>query len=311
MRPSHRRYQAESDAWSIRAFLREAFAANDRRQRSWHVARFDYARWHVCRNVAEVPLEDIAWLWEADGRLVGLAMPDGGPGEVHMSLAPHVRSSALEASVLDVAEAELAASTTAGGRRLVVWAHADDALRGDLLRARGYGRNGVAERQWRLHLTAPVSAAVPAPGFGVRALGDGLDLLERCYASGLAFHDGDVRVASDNRADPTWYRNIQRAPLYRRDLDLVAVAQDGAVAGFVTAWFDDVTRSAYLEPVGVVPTHRQRGLGRALLTEALARVQRLGATLALVGGYDERANALYGSVMTDGADVSEAWLRTW
>jgi len=309
--PTHRRYQGEPDAWRIRAFLREAFAANDRRQHSWHVARFDYANWHVCRNVAEVQLEDIAWLWEADGRLVGLAMPDGGPGEAHLSLAPQLRSADLEASVLDVAEAELAATTTAGGRRLVVWAQTDDALRGDLLRARGYRRSGVAERQWRRHLTSPVSVVAPAPGYGVRALGDGLELLERCYASGLAFHDGDERVALDNRADPSWYRNIQRAPLYRRDLDLVAVAPDGAVAGFVTAWFDDVTRSAVLEPVGVVPRHRRHGLGRALLTEALARLQRLGATLALVGGYDERANVLYGSVMPDGADVSEAWLRTW
>ena len=311
MTPIVRRYQGDADAWRIRAFLRETFLANERHEHGWHVARFDYANWHVCRNVADVQLEDIVWLWEADGRLVGLAMPDGGPGEAHLSLAPHVRSPDLEASVLEVAETELAASTPEGARRLVVWAQADDTLRGDLLGARGYRRSGVAERQWRRHLTSPVSVAAPAPGYCVRALGDGLELLERCYASGLAFHDGDERVALDNRADPSWYRNIQRAPLYRRDLDLVAVAHDGAVAGFVTAWFDDATRSAVLEPVGVVPTHQRRGLGRALLTEALARAQQLGATLALVGGYDERANALYGSVMTDGADVSEAWLRTW
>lgn len=169
----------------------------------------------------------------------------------------------------------------------------------------------AAQRLWRHHLTGPVPTGAFPTGYGVRALGGGLELLERCYASGLAFHDGDVRVAVDNRSDPGWYRTIQRAPLYRRDLDLIAVTDDGAVAGFVTAWFDDVTLSAYLEPVGVVPAHRRRGLGRALLTEALARVQRLGATLALVGGYDERANALYGSLMTDGADVSEAWQRIW
>lgn len=311
MNPTHRRYVDDADTWRIRAFLRETFTANDRRQRSWHVARFDYANWHACRNVAEVQLDDIAWLWEADGQLVGLAMPDGGPGEAHLSVAPHVRSSDLEASMLDVAEAELAVSTADGGRSLVVWAQADDTLRGDLLRARGYRRSGVAERQWRRDLTSPVRAVAPAPGYAVRALGVGLEVLERCYASGLAFHDGDPGVALDNRADPGWYRNIQRAPLYRRDLDVIAVADDGSVAGFVTAWFDDVTRSAYLEPVGVVPEHRRRGLGQALLAEALVRVQRLGATLALVAGYDEHANALYGSLMTDGADVSEAWLRTW
>lgn len=311
MTPTVRRVQGDSDVWRIRAFLREAFLANERHARCWHVARFDYARWHVYRNIVQVPLEDTAWLWESDGRVVGLVMPDGGLGEAHLSLAPQLRSAAFEAAVLDLAEAELAASTPEGARRLVVWAHADDELRGDLLGARGYRRNGVAERQWRHHLTAAVPTVAPAPGYGVRALADGLELLERCFASGLAFHDGDVRVAVDNRSDPGWYRAIQRAPLYRRDLDLIAVTDDGAVAGFVTAWFDDVTRSAYLEPVGVVPAHRRRGLGRALLTEALARVQQLGATLALVGGYDECANALYGSFMADGVDVSEAWQRIW
>jgi hypothetical protein len=31
-----------------------------------------------------------------------------------------------------------------------------------------------------------------------------------------------------------WYRDVQRAPLYRRDLDLVAVAPDGELAAFCT-----------------------------------------------------------------------------
>jgi len=152
----------------------------------------------------------------------------------------------------------------------------------------------------------------------VRPLGDGLELLERCYASGLAFHDGDTRVAVDNRDDPSWYRNIQTAPLYRRDLDLVAVAPDGAIAAFCTVWFDDVTRSAYLEPVATVPTHRRRGLGRAVATEGLRQARRLGADLALVFGYTTAANDLYRRVMTGSdppgsaePDTAEAWVRTW
>ncbi len=92
MTPSVHRFQGDSDVWRIRAFLREAFLANERHARSWHVARFDYARWHVYRNVVQVPLEDIAWLWESDGRVVGLVMPDGGLGEAHLSLAPRLRS---------------------------------------------------------------------------------------------------------------------------------------------------------------------------------------------------------------------------
>ena len=303
-----------AEVWRVREFLRTAFAANERRARCWHVARFDYACWHVCRNVAEVGPEDVAWLLEADGELVGLVMPECAPGEAHISLAPGASGRALvgralEEAALALAESELAAHADQE-TRLVVWAFSDDTLRGELLSARGYRRSGTAERQWHWTLDGPREVAAPAHGYRVRALGEGLELLERCYASGLAFHD-DVRVALDNRADPAWYRNVQRAPLYRRDLDLVAEAPDGSIAGFVTAWFDDVNRSVLLEPVGVVPAHRRRGLGRALLGEALARAQHLGARHAMVGGFDERANALYGSLSPDDSDVLEAWSRAW
>ncbi len=47
----------------------------------------------------------------------------------------------------------------------------------------------------------------------------------------------------------------KKSLITRRDLDLVAIAPDGAVAAFCTIWFDDVTRSAYYEPVATVPTH--------------------------------------------------------
>jgi mycothiol synthase len=298
------------DLWRVRACLRDAFEANGRRPRAWHVARFDYARAHTCPNVGDVRLEDVAWIWEGDEGVVALLAPDGGRGEAHLSVAPAVRSPRLLAEMLELAEAELA-SEGAGPRRLLVWADEDDAELRDLLAGRGYRAGEAVERQYRRTLEAPVEVPAPAAGYAVRALADGLELLERCYASGLAFHDGAVATAVENRADPSWYRSIQGAPLYRRDLDLVAVSEQGEIAGFVTLWFDDVTRSVLVEPLAVVPRHRRSGLGRALLGEGLARAQRLGATLALVGGYGDGANALYEAVFGDAKSRCEAWLRTW
>ncbi len=307
MQPPRR--PTSDDLWRVRAFLRDAFMADGRRVRAWHVARFDYARAHSCPNVAGVRLEDVAWLWEGDEGVAALLAPDGGKGEAHLSVAPAARSPELFAEMLDVAEAELA---VVGERRsrLLVWANADEAELRDLLAGRGYRAEGTVERQYRRVLDAAVGVTVPAPGYVMRHVSDGLELLERCYASGLAFHDGDLGAAVENRADTSWYRSIQAAPLYRRDLDLVAVSEAGEIAGFVTLWFDDVTRSVLVEPLGVVPAHRRRGLGRALLGEGLARAQRLGATLALVGGYDDAADALYGAVFGAAEGRCEAWLGT-
>jgi mycothiol synthase len=297
--------------WRLRAFLRDAVVADAGRPRTWSAARLDYTSAHVLPAVAGLALHDVAWVWEVGTTVVALALPDGPLGEAHLSLAPAYRDGPLLADVLERAEASLSARDAQGRSSLVVWAHVDDERRVELLRERGYAPTGVAEHVYRRSLTPDVEAPTPPQGYRIRPLGDGLELLERCYASGLAFHDGDHAVAVENRDDPRWYRRIQHAPLYRRDLDLVAVAADGAVAGFVTAWFDDVTRDALLEPVGVVPAHRRRGLGRALVTSALSRVARRGALRAYVGGYGGAADALYGTLLSDGRDDVAAWRRSW
>jgi ribosomal protein S18 acetylase RimI-like enzyme len=311
MKPTYRPYQTEDDFWRMRAFLRQVFLLNDRLQRSWHVARLDYARWHTCLNCANVRLDDVAFLWEMDGEIIAILMPDGGPGEAHLLVHPAWRTPELEEEMLAVAEERLAKIQPDGTRKLYVWVHATNAPRQELVQRRGYRKDDWPEHQWRRDLDGPIPPAPLAPGYTIRPLGDGLELLERCYASGLGFHDGDIKVAVENREDPTWYRNIQTAPLYRRDLDLVAIAPDGAVAAFCTIWFDDVTRSAYFEPVATVPAHQRRGLGKALLTEGLRRLQRMGATRAFVGGYEEAANALYRSVMGEQHELDEPWVKEW
>jgi len=311
MKPAFRPYQTEDDFWRMREFLRHVYLLNGRREQSWHVGRLEYARWHMCMNCAQVRLEDVAYLWEADGEIVAFVMPDGGRGEAFPSVHPGLRTLELEEEMLDVAEERLHKVREDGTRRLYYWAPAEDTLRQDLLRRRGYRREGDAEHQWRRGLDGSIAPVPLAAGYTIRSLGDGLELLERCYASGLGFHQDDIKIARENRDDPTWYRNIQTAPLYRRDLDLVAVAPDGSIASFCTIWFDDVTRSGYYEPVATVPAHQRRGLARAVLTEGLRRLQRKGALTAHVGGYEPGPNALYQSVLGPDLDLNEPWIREW
>jgi len=311
MKPIFRPYQFDDDFWRMRAFLRLVFELNNRREQSWHVARLDYARWHSCLNCANVRLEDVVFLWETDGEITAFLMPDGGLGEAHLNRHPGLTGFELEEEMLTAAEERLAVVQKDGSHSLCVWSPGQDMRLQGLLQIRGYKKMNYPGYQWRLELNAPIADLPPAPGYTIRSLGDGLELLERCYASGLGFHEGDIKIAVENRDDPAWYRNIQTAPLYRRDLDLVAVAADGAIAAFCTIWFDDVTRSAYFEPVATVPAHQRRGLGKTLLTEGLKRLQRMGATTAFVGGYSQAANSLYQSVFGPDHELSEPWVREW
>ena len=118
MKPAFRRYQTEDDFWRMREFLRQVFLLNGRLQRSWHVARLEYARCHMLANCAKVRLEDVAFLWEADGQLAAILLPEGDYGDAHLSVHPALRTPELEGEMLDVAEEHLAAARPDGSRRL-------------------------------------------------------------------------------------------------------------------------------------------------------------------------------------------------
>ena len=305
MKLMQRKYRCDDDYWAIRQFLREVFLLNGRREFSWPLYRWDYWRWHVNANIFRFSLAAAVFLWEtAEGRLAAVLHPDG-PGEAFLEVHPAFRSAELEVAMLSVAETQFATTQVDGSQRLVLWAHEGDPLRRDLLARRGYARHGSPEYQRRRPMDQPIPDFRPAEGYTVRALGDAGELPARSWVSWRAFHPDEP---DDKYEGWEWYRNVQRAPLYCRDLDLVAVAPDGELAAFCTVWFDDVTRTAAFEPVGTHPAHRRKGLGKALLAEGLRRVERLGATLATVGSYSEAAGALYASVGFIEYDLSEPWV---
>lgn len=308
MKLTMRPYQTEDDYWRIRAFLREVMVLNELREKSWHVARLDYWRWHVALNCeGRESIDEGVFLWEtADGRLAAVLNPEGA-GEAHLQVHPKLRTPGLEDEMLATAEAHLAAPRD-GRHVLVVCTDGQDEQRLGLLGRRGYTRGKWVESQWRRDLDAPIPDHPIPPGYTVRALGDVDELPARSWASWRGFHPD---APDEEYQGWEWYLNVQRCPLYRRDLDIVAVAPGGEIASFCTLWYDDVTRSAMVEPVATVPEHQRLGLARATIGEGLRRVQRLGALRAFVGGYEPGPNALYSSVLSAQHDRSEQWIKKW
>lgn len=303
-------YKNEEDYWRFREFLRHVLLRNDCREFSWHVARLDY--WWA-RNSTDAdrinPAESV-FFWEtANGQIAAVLNPEGR-GQAFLQLDPDHASPGLVEEMVVVAEEHLSILARDGKRKLQVYTGAHDQTLQTILSRQGFqcmdADEGI-EFQHRRNLDEPLPPLVETPGYTIRALEDGLELLERCYASGLGFHEDDINVARDNRDHPEWYHGLQLAPLYRRDLDIVAVAADGSLASFCTLWFDDVSRTAYIEPVATVPAHRRKSLGKATLIYGLQRLKQMGCKVAFVGGYSGPANALYFSVMGPEVDISEPW----
>jgi GNAT superfamily N-acetyltransferase len=308
MKPIMRMYQDEEDYWRIRQFLREVSLLNDRHDYSWPLLRWDYWVWHVNMNIYHFKLEESVHLWEVDGQIVAMANPDS-TGEVFFQVHPGYRSEELLCGMLDAAEARLPNQKEDGRQELIAWVNESDALQKEMLSRRGYTRSKykAEHMRWR-DLTQPVLDSVPPGGYTVRALGDESELPARSWLSWKGFHPDEP---DDKYQGWEWYKNVQRVPLYRRDLDIVAVASDGDLAAFCTVWFDDVTRTAVFEPVATHPDHLKRGLGKAVMSEGLRRAQRLGANLATVSSYSDGAHALYASMGFTEFDLLEPWIKVW
>jgi mycothiol synthase len=307
MKPIMRNYHDENDYWRIRQFLREVMALNGLRELSWSVTRLDYWRFFGMNSIHPfATLPEIIFLWEtADGQLAAVLNPED-PGSVFMQVHPAFKTKALEDEMIATAEEHLSV-TRNGKQRIHLWADSRDAMRHEILTARGFMMQDYAESQWRRDLDKPIPDVPVAAGYTIRSLGDESELPAHSWASWRGFHPNEPEEKYEGWE---WYHNIQRCPLYRRDLDLVA-ATGNIIAAISTFWFDDVTRTVYIEPVATVPEHQRKGLARAVITEGLRRSQRLGAVRAFVGGYEPGPDALYSSTLSPECDRSVSWVKEW
>ena len=301
-------YQGEVDYWRIREFLRRVSILNDRHDYAWSLLRWDYWRWHVNENIFKLNLPEVIFLWESDGQIVAVLNPDS-PGEAFFQIHPAFHENGLISEMLDAAEANLPSLKDDGKKELIVWVNETDDSTKHLFTERGYVRSKyLAEHMRRRFYTAPVPVPVLPAGYTLRALGDEDELPVRSWLSWKVFHPNEP---DEDYQGWEWYKNVQRIPLYRRDLDILAVAPDGELAAFCTVWFDDVTRTAVFEPVGTHPEHQKRGLGKAVMAEGLRNAERLGATLATVSSYGKAAHALYESMGFTEFDLLEPWMKEW
>ena|GEM_PF-351839 len=109
------------------------------------------------------------------------------------------------------------------------------------------------------------------------------------------------------------YARLRTKPVYRPDLDFVAVTPDGELAAYCIVWWDPETRTGEFEPVGTSARFRRQGYGKALMLEALRRLRTLGAEHAIVvsatAETSEPARRLYASLGFGVAAQFERWER--
>jgi ribosomal protein S18 acetylase RimI-like enzyme len=289
--------EGEDDYQRVRRMLVAATADNERHYCS--VGDLDW--WRFTSNDPD-PL-GTARLWLDGDEAIGLVWP----GSDRADVLYHPQHRDLEDAMLDWAEARHREQHA--GENVIplftTYAFDGDAERVARLQRRGYQRTDDCYRYRRRPLDGPVPTPILPEGYTLRHVTGEADLEARVNAHRAAF--------APSKMTTTKHRAVMTSPTYRPELDLIAVAPDGSFASYCIAWYDEANRIGVFEPVGTDPAFQRRGLGKAVMTEGLRRLQALGARVAYVvtNGDNEGANPLYESLGFRVVDEDHAWTKTF
>jgi GNAT superfamily N-acetyltransferase len=218
--------------------------------------------------------------WTA-GELAWALLTSTGEPEVRFSRSGWAWLEDGTAIIVAGDPADAARAIEALPRRATVQAADADGILRRALALAGYQEVGDAPFSVDMRLaTAGASEPVLPDGYLVRPAAAGDDLLGVHRAAwrpaDLPFAPGsgpplDPRAVSPLTAG--MLAAVQDSWPYRRDLHVVAQAPGGELAASCIAWLDPATGVAAIEPLGVSPGHRRRGLAGALCLHA-ARLVR-------------------------------------
>ena len=292
-------YQPDRDFVRIRDFLVDTYAAFPSPW-NWGIERWNYARYFVAPMLGsygtdggtpEGSLEAIA-LWE---RLVG--MWEDSSGEiigVSCIEHPDLRHSQFGEIFIQrhSGHPDLIEEMVAYGEdhyrhpdknRCFMWAYENDRDLCAVLEKRGY----VRQDEPRSHHLECVFGNLPPrhlpEGFRLVSMADECDIDRRREIFGRGFNHEDPKEWPSAFS----YRELQRAPDYRLDHDLVVIAPDGTYAACALVWLDTKNRVGHLEPLATHPDFRRMGLAEQILAEGIRRLRAEGAThMPMTGGFE-------------------------
>lgn len=234
---------------------------------NWNWARWEWMYFHPYFDREQL---NTIGLWKCGGEVVGAAIYDMYFGEAfcaaadsHKELLPEIYEYALRA-LSD--EDGLAVAVNDG-----------DAETASLLMSMGWQKIDQTESIMCLALDKKHEYAL-AEGFSIKETDFPEDYMAYLRVIWKGFdHEGDMEE---------WERMVNYdGPVHAHRepyLSISAVDGSGEFAAHCTCWYDRRTDYAYVEPVCTIPAQRGKGLGRAVVLEALERCRSLGAKQAFV-----------------------------
>ncbi len=269
-----RPYQGQTDFQKMCALLQAGRAANNG---TYYVHTGDLSWW-----LYYPPLDHDHWqniyLWDDPtnpGRILGWALLSS---TFDVYVQPELRGAPEAEAMYAWAEDRRAALARANGKDKIhmMWVAQDDAVLTGWLQGRGF-RLIHSDVYMTRTLDMPIAAPSLPEGYTVRSSAGENEAAARAAAQYGAFESSAPFDRYEAR-----FRRFMQSPVYDPDLDVVAAAPDGRIGAFCIAWPDPLNKVGLFEPVGTHPDFQRKGLGKAVMTDALRRLQGCGMTSANV-----------------------------
>jgi hypothetical protein len=286
MKVRFRKYNPAQDFLRVRDMLVQTFRQFEK-PINWTLERWNYARYFgapylggygSAENSTEKSLEAIHnWeaaigIWEDDAsHIVAVVCPDEHvPWHRSYGLAYFQRRPDQEYlldSMFDFAENHY---QNKGTVRVFITDY-DESLK-EFAEQRGYEQGEKSWGHWMEYVLDNLPEPDVPDGFHIQSMADENILEKRTKVFGLAFGHKEPKEW------PTVfsYQELQKAPDYRKDLDLYVVGPSGDYVACCIVWIDRYNKIARLEPVGSLVL----GMGREVVMEGLRRAVALGARKA-------------------------------
>lgn len=270
-----RAYSREADLEPVGRMLIDAYRPGPVFE-AWLQPRWEYMHFHPLIRGLDLGRCGVA---EERGEIVGVVHLEHDPAVTYLQRTPGADH--VIGPLLAWAERHLGGRSEALGRDVLgLYVPVFDEVLRRAVEEHGFVEHpDDREPQSRLTDIDLLEPADPPRGYVLRSLADDNDLakVDRVLWRGFG-HEGPTPEAGIEER-----RFMQSAPNFRLDLTIVAVHDAGGYASFCGMWVVPDIGLAYVEPVATDPDHRRRGVGRAVVIEALRRAAAAGAEVAWVG----------------------------
>ncbi len=229
----------------------------------FHWGRFD---WMMSSSYLDADkLSKNALFMDENGKLVGAVMFDTGYHDRW-----YILHSASD-EILMRQMIEYVAQTDAG--MITVKANLNDTVLCKLLENTGFEKQH-SESVLEIDLSCNLSYHLPE-GFHLNDPGSQIDRWQWALVTYRGFdHAGVPEEKSEEQAEAAKHLEVS-------EYIKVFAVKDGEYTAHCGVWYDS-GETAYIEPVVTVPEHRRKGLGKAVVYEAINRARQRGAKRAIV-----------------------------